>query len=218
MSRIKKLFGLSLFDISRNRHNKPFQKWYYGLISVLLWVLLLPFFILQFLGLFLIIEFISRHRKNSRILTFNELTELKKVFNNALNYDSVRVKEQSLMAKFGARLIKSPHLGFVFLNTIHFSRKIESDNNYAEMAWLVHEAAHVSQYQKLGFVYMVKALRAQHNGGYHYQKSWLQTDLRDFNFEQQADIAKQHYLNLSTGIKNDNYTKLIQEIQEQKFY
>ena len=81
------------------------------------------------------------------------------------------------------------------------------------MAWLVHEVTHVSQYQKYGIVYIIKALRAQRHGGYNYKETWLQTALNDFNFEQQADIAKQYYLNVSRGHKNDRYNNLILEIQ-----
>jgi len=37
-------------------------------------------------------------------------------------------------------------------------------------------------------------LRAQKNGGYSYKSDRMNSSLKDFNFEQQADIAKYYYL------------------------
>ncbi|MFK8045960.1 MAG: hypothetical protein AB8B72_10730 [Crocinitomicaceae bacterium] len=214
MSAVTRLLGLQLFDVNRNGHNKPIFKWHYGLISFLLWIVLIPFLVLQLAGLFGVVNLFGL--KKRRLSEF-EITELKLVFANSVDYSKIRIREKSTWAKVGAKYIKTSHLGFVFLNTVHFSRNLQTDVSRTDMAWLVHEATHVSQYQKLGIIYIVKALRAQRNGGYRYEKSWLNSELKEFNFEQQADIAKAYYIGLKDGEIISQYNCTADLIRQQKF-
>lgn len=212
-----KISGFALFDWKRNENNKPVFKWYYNILTVLLWILLIPFIIIQLIGLFWFLNLL-RFSKRYRKLSEHETTELKMVYGGAINYSAVRVVEQSFWAKFGSKFVNSPHLGFVFLNSIHFSRNIAADESQTDMAWLVHEVTHISQYQKYGIVYLIKSLRAQRNGGYAFEKEWLQGSLKDFNFEQQADIAKQYYLQLKNKPTMVDLPPLIlSEIKSQSF-
>lgn len=85
------------------------------------------------------------------------------------------------------------------------------------MAWLVHEVAHVSQFQKVGIIYIIKALRAQRNGGYFYDESWLEAELKDFNFEQQAEIAKHFFIEKKQGHDVQKFQKRLCDLHLQKF-
>lgn len=211
-----KLTGFALFDWRRNRLNKSAFKWYYHIIAMVLWLVILPFLVLQFLGLF---RFFDKLRLTSRyrFLSQHEIVELQLVYQNSVNYDLIRVVEWCRWAKFGSRFVANDHLGFVFLNTIHFSRKINTEKSLNDMAWLVHEVTHVSQYQKYGVVYIVKALRAQRNGGYGYQPEWLCRSIKDFNFEQQAEVAKAYYLDIKSGKGKKLLTSLVLQIRHQQF-
>ncbi len=72
----------------------------------------------------------------------------------------------------------------------------------ANLALMVHELAHVYQYERVGSAYMVEALRAQHaGGGYQYGKAAglrqareAGMNYRDLNREQQAQVAEDYYL------------------------
>ena len=85
------------------------------------------------------------------------------------------------------------------------------------MSWLIHEITHVSQYQKYGVVYIFKALRAQRNGGYAYQKTWLDGLLKDLNFEQQAEVAQAYYRDLRNGKSLEHFKGALSQIRDQRF-
>ncbi|MFK8038683.1 MAG: hypothetical protein AB8B74_10370 [Crocinitomicaceae bacterium] len=213
---IYKLTGLTLFDWKRNRHNKLSFKWHYHIAAVLLWLMLLPIFCFQFFGVFWLFDKF-RSTKHYRKLTDDEIEELQLVYKNSIDYNLVKIKEESKWAKYGSRFVKGLHLGFVFLNTIHFSRTIKAEESLSDMAWLVHEVTHISQHQKYGIVYIIKSLRAQRNGGYAYQKTWLDKSLKHFNFEQQADIAKHYYLAIKAKEDVTLYETIKTEIISQNF-
>ncbi len=67
---------------------------------------------------------------------------------------------------------------------------------------LIHELMHIWQYQRMGAIYMVRALSAQHTQmGYNYggidainDKIANGESLLDFNFEQQADVVTDCFL------------------------
>lgn len=72
----------------------------------------------------------------------------------------------------------------------------------ANLGLMVHELAHVYQYEHLGSAYMIEALHAQHSGGgYQYGKAAglrqaraAGRDYRVLNREQQAQVAQDYYL------------------------
>lgn len=210
------LTGFTLFDINRNQNNAQYFGWKYWFITIGLWIMILPLSILQFIGVFVFVNWCFQFW-SSRPITAFEKQEAGLVFSKSIHYNKVRVKVNSKWAIFGTQFVKGPHLGFVFLNTIHFSRTIESENNQEDMAWLIHELTHVSQYQKYGMVYIFKAFRAQRNGGYSFQKEWLSRPLKQCNFEQQADISKQYYLDLKGGDDSIIYDSIIEEIRNTRF-
>lgn len=116
-----------------------------------------------------------------RKLTDAEITELRKVYGDSIDYDKIRVKVgDDAMTVGAARTIG---------NTIYIPEgKLTTD-------LLVHESGHVWQFQHGGDDYMGEALFAQTFGeGYNYQqgidegKSWA-----ELNPEQQAELLKDAY-------------------------
>lgn len=110
------------------------------------------------------------------------------VFGNALLLEAVRLDER---AWIGCR-----------------KRKIAYVSHFTVNSWgalnaqtLVHELAHVWQYQQMGSAYIVRALQAQRSlVGYDYggvvaleRAIQAETSLSQFNLEQQAEIVGDYY-------------------------
>ncbi|MFD1551265.1 hypothetical protein DNU06_12915 [Putridiphycobacter roseus] len=200
MALIKKILGLELLVRDRNQLNRKLHAWYYPIVSFLLWLLFVPLSVCNSLGLFNAVHFLVRLIYPTRKLNKEEVRKLERVYGVSPWYYKVRVLECSRLAIFGTKFIRSPHLGFVFCNTIHFSRNIYTAlDNDQDMAWLVHEYIHIIQYNQFGIVYIPMALRAQKNGGYSYDELWLKSPLKSFNLEQQGDVARAYFQALDNG-------------------
>ncbi len=138
---------------------------------------------------------------NTRPLTEEEVQEAKLVFGDSLDYWRIRIDEWSLIAHFGAysyrkKVKKAPeHMAMTFYNTIHFSRRIQPEPGNADMAWLIHELTHTAQNEHTGGGFWVESLVAQGKEGYDYggPPALAGKELKDFNREQQGDIAKDYY-------------------------
>ena len=156
-------------------------------------------------------------KPNSRTLTDTELSEARKVFGNALWYWLIRIDEFSILAKMGAWFAKSSNMGVTTFHTINFTRIINPTPGSKDMEWLIHELAHVSQMEHAGLQYIVEALVAQNAGGYNYGGSGALEGkkLKDFNREQQAEIAADYYQNVLYGQTLPGpYLPLIEEFQD----
>ncbi len=157
---------------------------------------------------------------NSRTLKDWEIDLARTVFGDSINYRRVRVDEYSFLGPKQARFC------YVSFNLI---------NSWGPMlnSLLLHELTHVWQYQKMGAVYIPRALRAQYsNAGYNYGgvsnlRSVLQKkkNLLSFNLEQQADIVADYYLirdgykpNWGKGVKKDLpiYENFIKQLRKVK--
>ena len=117
----------------------------------------------------------------------------------------------------GLKFTKTPHLGFVWMHTINFTTSLSCERKINDMAWLVHEVVHISQYNCLGIQYIFEALIAQYIGGYSYggiEELKKNNKLNFYNLEQQADIIKHAYLsksNNSCSYKTNLYNLINQE-------
>jgi hypothetical protein len=154
---------------------------------------------------------------SSRSLYTWEIQEARRVFGLQLCYERVRIHEGAAwpaqITWLGKRLTdrqpdERPYaiaLGY----HIFFSVRLPgaplppSHPEYSKIPWLIHELAHVWQYQHLGWSYLFQALKAQLGSGQHvydyggehwlrvcYQNGWK---LSDFNLEQQGEIARSYY-------------------------
>lgn len=209
-----------LIGRSRNAFNTSKHSLIYRFVSGMYWIILLPIKTLELLGFFYLLDFFQKIIQKNRHLSAFETKELAKIFGDSVNYKSIRIRENSYLAKVGAKSAKKTNIGFVLFRVIRFSRTIDTDNSKADMAWLVHELTHVSQFRKLGFVYIIEAMRAQRNGGYNYgglETLTSITKLSELNLEQQAEVAKHYYQCLLTETDTSVYERFVKEIRRQEF-
>jgi len=150
-------------------------------------------------------EAIKFIESESRLLDGFEVQSAKLVFGGSIDYGKVRIYERSLTASVARALADAKNgMGVTTLYTINFDRKVSTTAGSRDMAWLIHELTHVAQYERVGAKYMVQALRAQHSKeGYKYgpEHLWNPTSgqgkhFREFNHEQQGDIAADYYTSI----------------------
>ena len=152
--------------------------------------------------LFQIIKF------NTRTLTSGEKSKAQQVFKSSLSYWKVRVDEYSLISAIGAAFSGGGGMGVTTFHTVNFNQKIAATPGSSDMHWLTHELTHVSQYEHVGSQYLEKLpcasdRRLQLRGAgsrvapvYERQPQPGGKHFRQFNREQQADIAADYYYSL----------------------
>lgn len=124
------------------------------------------------------------------------------VYGHALNLNLIGINPSSSQAK-------KKKIAFVSFHTINFYQNITDST-------LIHEVMHIWQYRKYGSNYIAEALYAQKwGGGYAYGgKDALEKNesvgLKAFNFEQQAVIVEDYFLE-----KGDRevYRKYLSEVR-----
>ncbi len=117
-----------------------------------------------------------------RRLTDQEIATLRKVYGDSIDYDQVRIKEGF------AGLFSTNDRAFVHGNTVYMK------DNVIDEHLLVHEMAHVWQFQNGGSDYMSEALISQEWGnGYDWQKSIPATPWNELEPEQQAEFLADAY-------------------------
>lgn len=145
--------------------------------------------ILNILGVAELYETVNDFVKfNSRSLTNWEKRLAKSVFGDSLNYSRIRIDNLALL---GPRQYRLSYVSFFTVNTWG-----DMPNHI-----LIHELVHVWQYQKMGAVYIPRALYAQTTeAGYNYGGLCALKDaiengkgLNAFNIEQQAEIITDYY-------------------------
>jgi hypothetical protein len=161
-------------------------------------------------------------KSKSRQLTIIEIAEAEKVFGKSLKYKRIRIDEKSWFAQKGADMAGYPKIGMglVLFRSINFNRSINCVKDSTDMAWLIHELTHVRQMQSIGTAYIFESLIAQHYLGYGLPN--LETDqnlkLNELNIEQQAEISKLYYNNLTTISSNSNQLiTLIEGVKQGSF-
>jgi hypothetical protein len=192
---------------------KGLGKWLLnGVLSGAAWVGRLIGKLVDTVGLGEVWDFVSQIIKmNTRTLTSGEMREAQKTFKNSISYRQVRVDESSLIAEIGAAFKKAGGMGVTTFHTVNFNKKITATAGSADMHWLTHELTHVSQYEHVGSQYLGEAVHAQAGSAkydYNGQSSpmWRPAKnpfpktsgkhFREFNREQQADIAADYYYSL----------------------
>lgn len=153
-------------------------------------------------------------------LTGAEIAEASRVLgSDTVDYGSVRVAHGGLLPLF-FKLNRGR--AFVLFRTVNLPRAGRSSRENLDI--LTHELVHVFQYQLVGSVYIWEALTAQRRAGYDYG-GWeaLAADprpaLRDFNREQQGQIAQDYYRFVlapgldETDVIRQAYEPVIQELR-----
>ena len=157
--------------------------------QVLFWWVELILFILDLFGLMELYESLMDLLKfNTRPLHDWEIELARSVYGDSIRYHRVRIDQ---LAFLGPRKY---HLVYVSGFTIN-------SWGYMNNSLLIHELMHIWQYQRLGLVYIPKALRAFHSvENYNYggisrlrRVKAAQGNIWSFNLEQQADVMADYY-------------------------
>jgi hypothetical protein len=169
-----------------------------------------------------------------RQLTNIEKTEAQLVFGDSIAYDSVWLNEEvswpDWVARVGALISRSeppPHnaitLGYrIYIPVILRTSDTTSEDAFLkDMGWLIHELTHNWQFQHDGPIYLFQALwtqlklgsNAYDYGGEQGLEQYIQQGkrLRDFNREQQGEIARDYYHRMKKGQDTTAWEPFIQE-------
>jgi hypothetical protein len=179
----------------------------------------------------------------SRRLTETEIAEARVVFGSGLDYTRARVIEGTRWPDWvdelgalmhGRRRGLIEHNAVTIGNTSYFPVMLETDANalaagrLRDMAWLIHELTHQWQYQRMGWRYLAGAINVQvkeGRRGYDYKREHpsreaaldaairLGRRLRQFNLEQQGDIARDYYLAHRAGHDCTAWDPFIEEMR-----
>lgn len=174
-----------------------------------------------------------------RALQAWEIQEARRVFADGLVYERVRVHEcttwPNKIHRIGSWIQRQPYSGIPNAITLgdhcYFPVRMlttnvpASDPEFYKLPWLIHELTHAWQYQRMGWGYLLKALRTQVRMGaqaYDFggeqglltrrQEGWTFTD---FNLEEQGEIASSYYKRLTREAEVGAWLPFITEIQQQ---
>jgi hypothetical protein len=166
-----------------------------------------------------------------------EVHEARRVFASSLAYERVRVHEcatwPDTLDRFGRRLKRmdaaiQPN-AITIGNHCYFPvRLMENPADLGvpadpRLGWLMHELAHVWQYQRMGWSALLRAIKAQFTLGnqvydfggepglalaYHIGQR-----LVDLNPEQQGEICRSYYDRLVRGVDVSAWLPFIEEFQ-----
>jgi hypothetical protein len=131
---------------------------------------------------------------------------------NAIRWGDVRVAEGGILSLI---FLINKKRAFTTFHTINLP-----PGDKSRLDIVVHELTHVYQYEKAGGWYIAQAIHAQATVGYGYGgAAGLQSALatgkhfRDFNREQQAQIAQDYYNLVVGGSPTAYYDPFIKELQ-----
>ena len=133
---------------------------------------------------------------------------------DAIQFGRVRIAEGRVL-KLIFKLNNSR--AFTTFRTINLP--LTGHHSRSQTDLIVHELVHVYQYERVGSIYIWEALRAQRTGGYQYggpQQLVLDRSdgkrLKDFNREQQGQIAQDYYDDVvDKRLADDDPTRLAYE-------
>lgn len=134
---------------------------------------------------------------------------------SAIRWDQVRVAESGILS---AVFALNEGRAFATFHTINLPS--EGAHGRSNLAIVVHELTHVYQYERTGSLYLGQAIHAQATIGYGYggadglrQARAAGRHYRDFNREQQAQIAQDYYELLQSGGDRTEYEPFIAELR-----
>ncbi|MFN8301146.1 MAG: hypothetical protein U0U46_01545 [Saprospiraceae bacterium] len=135
----------------------------------------------------------GRIKRNTRLLSEEEIRLARSILGNSIDYSRVRIDEKAVV---GCRRGNFAYVGFQVINSW----------GPLSAAHFIHEMVHIWQFQRHGAGYIACALWAQRTArGYNYggmdalyRAARQGQGLEAFNYEQQGDIVAD-YFRLSTG-------------------
>lgn len=180
------------------------------------WILRLVSRIFDVMGGPELTEFIIRTISHATLLTTEERSAAQSVLGpDAIRWNEVRVASGGLLS-----IIFALNEGRAFATFHTINLPSDGEHGRSNVAIVVHELTHVYQYERVGSLYLGQAIHAQATDGYEYEGvAGLQRDrakgkrFREYNREQQAQIAQDYYVLLSTGGDTSAYEPFIAELQ-----
>jgi hypothetical protein len=180
------------------------------------WVLRLLSRIFDVLGGPELTEFVIRAISHATPLTTEERTAAQSVLGpDAIRWDEVRIANGGLLG-----IIFSLNGGRAFATFHTINLPSDGEHGRSNLAIVVHELTHVYQYERVGSLYLGQAIHAQATIGYGYEGAeGLRSDrasgkhFRDYNREQQAQIAQDYYDLLANGADTTAYDPFIAELR-----
>jgi hypothetical protein len=172
-----------------------------------------------------------------RRLRPSEIREAQEVFGLDLPYGQIWIHEHARwpnwVAAVGAALARKPAPAggnsVTLGRSVYFPHPLRTEaadleaHIYGDMAWLIHELAHVWQHGHGGYRYAWVAVREQVKKGpkvYAYggedvlrAAAARHASLSDFNPEQQGDIARDYYLRRKLGSATAAWEPFIAELR-----
>lgn len=176
-----------------------------------------------------------------RNLSASELAEARLVFGDGLDYTRAFVWENTRWPNWIADVGAAMHryqrtwnnavsLGDTcyFPVTLRTTSEVIVSGDLADIGWLIHELTHQWQFQRMGWLYLWRALRVQVGDGlqsYNYQahhptkadalRAALAAGrtLRHFNLEQQGDLARDYYFAVKQGQDAGAWEPLVAEFR-----
>jgi Domain of unknown function (DUF4157) len=161
-------------------------------------------------------EFVMHAFSKTTLLTPDEITAGEEVLGtDAIRWDQVRVAEGGFL---NAVFALNKGRAFTSFHTINIPSTGPHSRTHREI--MVHEMTHVYQYERAGSVYLGQAIHAQATIGYGYGgAAGLRTaqatgkHYRDFNREQQAQIAQDFYAQGADPVALPDYAPFIAELK-----
>lgn len=180
------------------------------------WILTLLSRVFDTLGGPEIAEFITHMLTKATPLTGPEIAAASSVLGpSAVRYEDVRIAEGGLL-----NLIFKFNEGRAFTTWHTINMASSGDHTRANLAIVVHEITHVYQDERVGTRYMGQAIHAQNTVGYGYgDAAGLVADraagkqYRDYNREQQAQIAQDYYTLQQSSGDTSAYDPFITELR-----
>ncbi len=162
------------------------------------------------------IEFITHLVTRATPLTGPEIAAAQSVLGpSAIRWDRVRVAESGILS-----IVFSLNQGRAFATFHTINLPSTGAHGRSNLAIVVHELTHVYQYERTGSQYLGQAIHAQATIGYGYGgAAGLRRDraagrhYRDYNREQQAQIAQDYYELLQTHGDTSDYDAFIAELR-----
>jgi hypothetical protein len=172
-----------------------------------------------------------------RKLSESEKAEAALVFADSLRLECVRVAEEAAwtnwLASLTAFILRRPPRttdnAVGLFGTVWVPRRLRTEPEdldggfFNDMAWLVHELTHVWQYQHQGPWYLARAIRVQillGPSGYNYggeeglrEATRSGRGWRDFNVEQQGEIARDFYRRIRARQPAASWLPFIEEMR-----
>jgi hypothetical protein len=184
------------------------------------WLATLITRLLDLIGVPELVDFFWRTVSHMSSLTGAEIAAASQVLGpTALRWGDVRVAQGGLL---GLWYRLKGDRAFDTFYTVNLPRSGPHARENLDI--LIHELVHVYQYERVGSVYGVESLYAQHTTGYDYGgPEGLRKALTEgkrfcsFNREQQAQIVQDYYLLLRQGADAPDYESFIAEMRAGKF-